>query len=630
MKNHIRLLTLSAGLLMVGLGASYQGGSSPVARELSTPNTMVAHRAKESVRKYIPMTDEGWVEDGLEKRLANRNDTYWNLRSFNALDVFYRGEGVEAQTGTLTSPAWNQSGDYITFTLGGKVADGFVGIFAADADVNTAEPLAKVTMEGWFADPQTAGSMVVRVVDATSFKGKDVRLAIVDRNVNGFGFFDFGALQVNQSIEEVAATIDLHKQMLATGDRIVESDVPENCNNAARDYTINLYNAKYASYLEHVGELDRYDLGFEMDPSTLELFGVDPFYGDKRDIDFYYDLMVTDRNTHWWGENIPFNKTGNRFLCTQNGLRLNGEIGDYEPIAGIQTRFVTPAFTLSGSGFLSVKMGGKTAALQILDASNNEILDEVKNPAFITKDNGVFNIFDAETNMTTMVRTIIDASKHLGKKIRIALADTGLDDAPWSSPNFDELVTYYENVPSIRVDALSQHHGENHFYGERLDYFVATSEETHPEMKEAYNFLFGERNAEHAIGTDGFYSIIRAHSRNGSWCDILGSDELSGLMNRYDALSPEAKAIVDASEDYDHQGAEGAWYTVEANTGWNVGSTMAFIASYSAASGSVSLFANRAGGASATSSAFLICVAAFGVVSVAGFLLFRKKKHSKI
>ncbi len=619
------LLSLPAALLL--LGASSPTPSTPKAASLSISMKKADH---ESVRKYIPMEDGGWAWNGLEKCLANRNDAFWNGRSFNALDRFYRGEAREGQQGTLVSPTWVQSEDYITFTLGGHAVNSFVGIFNPEDDVNKAEPLARVDNSEWFIDPSRSSNMGVRFIDASSFKGKEVKLALIDRDTSGFGFLNFGALQVNQTKAEVASTIDLHKNILVRGAH-VGTDAPANSNDEARAKTLEWYERdEYKPFIEANGTIDRYNLDFEMEGNHLELFGSDTSFEEGRnDLGFYYDLMISDSDSYWWNEHMPFNKTGNRFLCSQNGLLLNDHIGETTgDLEASKFRMVSPLFTLSGSGFLSLKMGGATAALQILD-ENNTVLSEVTNPAFVTGDNALANVMETQVNMNTMVRTVVDASSYLGKKIRVGLVDKGAQDGVWSYPNFDELVTYNESVPSFRLDKITQTWGDpvRTYYGERLDYFVAFGESKHPEAKEAYDFLFGTRDAAHPIGENGYYSIARAHDKQASFCS-LDASALSSLVSRYDSLTSSARALVDASQDYQHLINDGqSWFDVETDATFTVGQSMSYIRSRAAAlSLQNRVSANFGLLKESTSGSLLAGLVSLGLIVLFGTILFHKRK----
>ena len=625
MKKPMMLLSLPAALLLLGAGSP-----TPSTPKAASPSISIKKADHESVRKYIPMEDGAWVGNGLEKCLANRNDAFWNGRSFNALDRFYRGEAREGQQGTLVSPTWVQSEDYITFTLGGHAVNSFVGIFNPGDDVNVATPLARVDNSEWFIDPSRSSNMGVRFIDASSFKGKEVKLALVDRDTSGFGFLNFGALQVNQTKAEVASTIDLHKNILVRG-APVGSDAPANSNDEARAKTLEWYKRdEYKPFIEANGTIDRYNLDFEMEGNHLELFGSDTsFEGGRNDLGFFYDLMISDRDSYWWNEHMPFNKTGNRFLCSQNGLLLNDHIGESNgDLEANKFRMVSPLFTLSGSGFLSLKMGGATAALQILD-ENNTVLSEVKNPAFVTGDAALANVMETQVNMNTMVRTVVDASAYLGKKIRVGLVDKGAQDGVWSYPNFDELVTYYESVPSFRLDKITQTWGDpvRTYYGERLDYFVAFGESKHPEAKEAYDFLFGTRDAAHPIGENGYYSIARAHDKQASFCS-LDASALNSLVSGYDRLTPSARALVDASQDYQHLMNEGqSWFDVETDATFTVGQSMSYIRSRAdALSLQNRVSANFALLNEGTSSSLLAGLVSLGLIVLFGALLFHKRK----
>lgn len=628
MKKILTLLALPSALLLASLAPS----STEDTKVTLTP-ALVKNEAKETLRKYIPMEDGEWMGEGLTKGLSNRNDSFWNGRAFNALDRFYRGESHEKEQGTLVSPSWFQKEDYISFTLGGHAVNSYVGIFKATDDIASATPLAKVDNREWFIDPSRSSNMAVRFVNASAFKNQELKLALIDHDESGFGFLNFGALQVNQTLNEVASTIDLHRQILAKGASF-GTDAAANSNDEAYTRTLEWYNREeYKPFIDAIGSLDRYNLDFEMDSNHLELFGSDTsFEGGRNDLGFYYDLMVSDRESYWWGEHMPFNKTGNRFLCTQNGLLLNQNISQSTAeLEAIKARFVTPLFTLSGSGFMSLKMAGATAAIQILD-EHNAVLSEFSNPAFVTGVDAVANIMETQVNLNTMVRTIVDASAYLGKKIRVGLVDKGAQDGVWSYPNFDELITYYDAVPSIRVDKITQTHGDpvRSYYGERIDYLVCAENSKHPEAKDAYDFLFGNRDAAHPIGTDGYYAIARSHDKGATFCN-LSANELNGMISRYDGLSREAKSLVDSSQDYQHiMSTDQAWYDVEAETIFTVGDSLNYIRNRASnlnfetpVSRTLSSLMNVSEGSTLAILAVLGCVITFGL-----FCFYKKKKNS--
>lgn len=628
MKKILTLLALPSALLLASLAPS----SSEDTKVTLTP-ALAQNEAKETLRKYIPMEDGGWKEEGLTKFLSNRNDSFWNGRAFNALDRFYRGERDQGQKGTLVSPSWLQKEDYISFTLGGHAVNSYVGIFKATDDIATTTPLAKIDNVEWFIDPSRSSNMAVRFVNASAFKNQELKLALIDHDEEGFGFLNFGALQVNQTLNEVASTIDLHRQILAKGASF-GTDAAANSNDEAYSRTLAWYNRpEYTPFIEAIGSLNRYNLDFEMDSNHLELFGSDTsFEGGRNDLGFYYDLMVSNRDNYWWGEHMPFNKTGNRFLCTQNGLLLNDNIAQSTAeLEGIKARFVTPLFTLSGSGFMSLKMAGATAAIQILD-EHNAVLSEFSNPAFITGVGVLNNIMETQVNMNTMVRTIIDASAYLGQKIRVGLVDKGAQDGVWSYPNFDELITYYDAVPSIRVDKITQTHGDpvRSYYGERIDYLVCAENSRHPEAKDAYDFLFGNRDAAHPIGTDGYYAIARSHDKGATFCN-LSANELNGMISRYDSLSAKAKSLVDSSQDYQHiMSADQPWYDVEAETIFTVGDSLNYIRNRAEnlnfetpVSRTLNSLMNVSEGSTLAILAVLGCVITFGL-----FCFYKKKKNS--
>ncbi len=135
----------------------------------------------------------------------------------------------------------------------------------------------------------------------------------------------------------------------------------------------------------------------------------------------------------YWNEGLPYNKTGNYFL---NG----GNNGIAE---GATWSIKSSTFTLGGSGYITVKMGGRAAAVKVYTADGT-LIGEYRRTHGI--DNGTFpNV--STTDWAGMHTYIIDLSAYIGQDIYIELCDIAVD-GNWAHAYFDNVVTYYETAPT--------------------------------------------------------------------------------------------------------------------------------------------------------------------------------------
>lgn len=135
----------------------------------------------------------------------------------------------------------------------------------------------------------------------------------------------------------------------------------------------------------------------------------------------------------YWGENLPYNQGGNYHL---DGW--NTGIGEPEPWAIRSTNFV-----LSGSGFISVRMGAAAAAVRVYTADGTEI-GYYKQNRFL--DAGFPTVGAAGGSWADMGTYVIDLSAYIGQELYIVLCDETIEGG-WAHAFFDEVVTYYETAP---------------------------------------------------------------------------------------------------------------------------------------------------------------------------------------
>lgn len=141
---------------------------------------------------------------------------------------------------------------------------------------------------------------------------------------------------------------------------------------------------------------------------------------------------VISANTYW-GENLPYNQAGDYHMDGWN----NG-IAEPDPWAIQSTNF-----TLSGSGFISVRMGGAAAAVKVYTADGTEI-GYYKQTRF--NDANFPTVGAAGGSWADMGTYVMDMSAYIGQELYIVLCDETIEGG-WAHSFFDEVVTYYETAP---------------------------------------------------------------------------------------------------------------------------------------------------------------------------------------
>ena len=135
----------------------------------------------------------------------------------------------------------------------------------------------------------------------------------------------------------------------------------------------------------------------------------------------------------YWGENLPYNQAGDYHL---DGW--NTGIGEPDPWAIQSTNFV-----LSGSGFISVRMGAAAAAVRVYTADGTEI-GYYKQNRF--NDASFPTVGAAGGSWADMGTYVMDLSAYIGQELYIVLCDESIEGG-WAHAFFDEVVTYYETAP---------------------------------------------------------------------------------------------------------------------------------------------------------------------------------------
>ncbi len=140
---------------------------------------------------------------------------------------------------------------------------------------------------------------------------------------------------------------------------------------------------------------------------------------------------------NYWGEALPYNQAGNYHLDGwNNGLD-----------EGATWAVQSTNFTLAGSGYISVRMGGHAAAVHVYLADGTEV-GYYKQNRF---NDANFPSVGAGGSWADMGTYVIDLSDYLGQELYLVLADEQVEG--WAHAFFDEVVTYYESVPDYAANA---------------------------------------------------------------------------------------------------------------------------------------------------------------------------------
>lgn len=147
----------------------------------------------------------------------------------------------------------------------------------------------------------------------------------------------------------------------------------------------------------------------------------------------------------YWGENLPYNQAGDYHLDGWNtGI---GEGDTWTVRSG--------TFTLGGSGYISVRMGGHAAAVHVYKTDGTEI-GCYKQNRFADHD---FPYLKNGGSWADMGTYVIDLSEYLGNDLYIELCDEAVDG--WAHAFFDEVVTYYATAPNYQSLADTVIDGNN-------------------------------------------------------------------------------------------------------------------------------------------------------------------------
>ena len=526
------------------LGIAAVGASLTSIRSAKTAEIHEA-KAEALVEKYIDVNTENFDHD----LISGGNATFWNEGYFYGtnrpfINTFLR----EGDTFEIRSRKWVQSGEYVSFLIGGGPHYGgtdenvdsskgapanFVNIWSETKGVNVGENICN----SGFKDPTISCNMIFRYVFIPEeYRGDEFLAYIRDNSSSRFGGVTFGELKVNQTWDEVVASFSNH---LATYQFSCNNTPNTNQYKAIKDfYATNDY---YADLRTALAAKESADDDFE-DNDALSKWAIDRL----NTVDVNGNLITIDHNRivnnaetkgdEYFKVPMPMNKTGDYFVNADTS-------GIAEPS---KYRLVSSSFKLSGVGLISAKMGGGTAVLSLLDDDGNELAStrtaaaegtNYLNPAFVNgSQEDSFNIMQSGIRLNTMTRVYLDCHEHLGKTVRVAISD-GRTGGEWGLAYFDDVVTKYDEYPAIQAEQITQKDGETTYYGVVTDKYMGSQETT---FGKAWKYV------------NDYYNLMRAKSNRVSWCDIKDSAEVTSLLSSYEGFDPSIKAIIDASMDYSH------------------------------------------------------------------------------
>ena len=418
------------------------------------------------------------------------------------LDGSNNGTIQESLTGAIRSSKFTLGGDgYISFMMG----SGNGGSYVALCDGNTDEELIKVE-NTYFSDPALALTLLRMYMDASKYVGRVVYLKVCDANDGsngGFAFINVDDFRVSLTKEQVASleVEQMEKIQNETYTSASYDDLTSLRNYYSNyPYPVPLQSLTFTAYAENqVVDCGTVDLtafvadaaanygGEEVPVAITAVNGEEPADASAYDMSepgFYtvtygasfegktaeasFTVVAMDDNKQianggfesgnlagwkvlteawapvegqmpgvisavsYWGEELPYNQAGEYHL---DGW--NTGIAEPDGWAIQSTNFV-----LSGSGFISVRMGGNAAAVHVYKADGTEI-GYYKQTRFNDEN---FPSLAAGGSWADMGTYVIDLSAYLGQELYLVLEDEVIDGG-WAHAFFDEVVTFYEEAP---------------------------------------------------------------------------------------------------------------------------------------------------------------------------------------
>ena len=607
------------------------------ANEVDSP---VKAEGESTLVREIVFNDQNFerTEGNLDLFVGNRNHaSFWGHRRFNAVGDFYNGEENEGQTGVLrTKGTFKQTTNYISFTLGGNPGDinnpeNYVELIKVSGE--TEQSIGKICNTYW-NDPKLCWNMITYVFEIDdAHLNSDMYIKIVDNRTGGFGGVVFGNLYVNQTIADVGLQIARHRASVIETNQFASGE-SNSWNYAAALYTFEKYaNEEYYQKFTQNG----YDPTYVPNEDFEEQYGwesdwyFDVSYSrftDKltewADSEYAWqtDFRAHDASSDWEGEDIggnwtPYTREGNRLF---RGAQTMGE--------SIRYRLNSNPFKLQHD-YITVKMGGRVAELQLIDAVTFNVVATLRNQAF--EDGNLDQVYKKGTGLVTLSRHVWNISEfRKGTELNpnavyiLALADAEFG-GNWGCALFDS-VTFTNNI-GFKVDVVTQN-GNHGTWFDRYAYASLGGSVDTSATLEAYNFLHNIGNV--TIGEEttvdlngrGFYKTFRNTENRATFCgEYSSTDEYRAVLTAYNNLSNEAKAILANSEDFEYVSDV---FTSDVAKTYTVADTMSFALGYDGYVSGVELYSNYLFESNSVAFTFIV-ITLLVVLSVSSFFLLKKR-----
>lgn len=332
---------------------------------------------------------------------------FWNERIPYNQDGNYHFDGWSAQHAEsdvfyFTSSTFTLSGSgWVSFMMGGnaaalrvKLADTneVIGFFRNVKFLDANFP--SVAQGGRWA------TMTRYFYDFSAYLGKDMYVEIIDDKESGWGVSFFDDINFYYATKPDTTGYDVVEGSLVNGEG--EGEVHINYEIAINGCIIN-------------GNLETGD----MTGWTSEYpFGKNP----------------VSNADEYWGERLPFNKTGTYFY--------NGWDGQNAEADGYQIK--SSNFVLYGSGYITFKLASNSGALKVYKADGT-LIAYYKQSRFSDMN---FPNLDAGGSWADMGTYVADLSNYIGEELYIVVEDEVIS-GPWAVLFFDDVQTYHEEAVSV-------------------------------------------------------------------------------------------------------------------------------------------------------------------------------------
>lgn len=436
-----------------------------------------------------------------EAVIIDASEKFWDTREYNAVgNKLLNGyNNDESAVGEIRSSKFTLSGDgFISFLIGGS---GTPNCFVSIHDGNTDAELIKITNES-FKDPEMSLNLSRVYIDASQYIGNVIYIKVTDKAQGGpFGSITLDDFHVSMTQTDVLSLmLDTYNQAMGlgddeisqyvkdyymtfqypfdlpvlriskraagqaiyvsdkvnvmdyiadvTGDSGMQGEVSKGIENITFNDAIisdafdsvnmsiaGIYTVKY--FVEYEGNkvYDSFNICVSEEDNILNpdfesgnLAGWEILTPEKIREN---EAVVSDKV--FWGEEIPYNSSGM--------YHFNGWGAGYEEADAYAIR--STAFTLGGSGFISFKMGGRTAAVKVF-TTDGSLIAQFDNTEFADVN---FPNLDEGCRLATMVTFAADLSMHIGQELYIELHDIG--EGPWGMGFFDNIVVRYDLAPTV-------------------------------------------------------------------------------------------------------------------------------------------------------------------------------------